>query len=252
MNDTQLLRYSRQILLPQIDVAGQQQLLQSRVLIIGVGGLGSPVALYLAAAGIGHLTLVDDDQVDLTNLQRQIIYETRHLHCDKTIAAQEKLHALNPDIRIVTYDKKLVGETLRTQVKIADLVIDCSDNFETRFALNAACVVAKKPLISGAALGFEGQISVFLLNQNTSPCYHCLYEESKETEESCQQTGVIAPLVGIIGSMQAIEAIKILLDIGQSLCGKLLLLNAQTLQWRTLKLSQDPDCPVCSHHSFTA
>jgi len=251
MDDTQLLRYSRQILLPQIDISGQQQLCQARVLIIGVGGLGSPVALYLAAAGVGYLTLVDFDQVDLTNLQRQIIYTTDQLNYDKTHAAKEKLHALNPTINIITYNEKLTAETLAMQVKIADLIIDCSDNFVTRFQLNKICVAQRKPLISGAAVGFEGQISVFLLNQTTSPCYHCLYEEAKDTDESCNQTGVIAPLVGIIGSMQATEAIKILLNIGKSLCGKLLILNALTLQWRTLKLNQDPNCPVCGTLSLT-
>lgn len=245
MNDSQLLRYSRQILLPQIDVTGQQQLIQSKALIIGLGGLGSPVALYLAAAGVGHLTIVDFDQVDLTNLQRQVLYDTHQLGYQKVEVAKEKLHAINPEIEIITFNEKLIDNKLMEQVKIADVVLDCSDNFATRFLLNRACVAQRKPLISGAALRFEGQISIFLLNRTTSPCYHCLYDEEKETEESCQQNGVIAPLVGIIGSMQAIEAIKVLLNLGQSLCGKLLILHAQTLQWRTLNLVKDPQCPIC-------
>lgn len=246
MNDLQLLRYSRQILLPQIDVDGQQQLIQSKALIIGLGGLGSPVALYLAAAGVGHLTIVDFDQVDLTNLQRQVLYDTHQLGKQKAEVAKEKLHALNPEIDIITFNEKLTDDKLTEQVKIADIILDCSDNFATRFLLNRACVAQRKPLISGAALRFEGQISTFLLNNNLSPCYHCLYDETKETEENCQQNGVITPLVGVIGSMQAVEAIKVLLNIGQSLCGKLLVLHAQTLQWRTLKLAKDPQCPVCA------
>jgi len=246
MDDAQLLRYSRQILLPQINLDGQQQLAQKTVLIIGLGGLGSPVAMYLAAAGVGHLILVDGDRVDLSNLQRQIIHDTPHIGFYKSISAQIRLQALNPEIKLTTFTERFSGENLTHQIKAADVVVDCSDNFATRFMINATCLYAKKPLVSGAVIRFTGQVTTFLPENKESPCYCCLYPEEGETEETCSQTGIIAPLAGIIGSIQAVETLKILLNIGQILCGKLLLLDAYTMEWRTLKLRKDPHCPLCS------
>ncbi|MCK5718651.1 MAG: molybdopterin-synthase adenylyltransferase MoeB [Thiomargarita sp.] len=247
MNDSQLLRYSRQILLPQIDVSGQQQLLNSKVLIIGVGGLGSPVSMYLATSGIGHLVLVDFDQVDLSNLQRQILYDTTQIGQEKIVAAKHKLQLLNPEIQITAinqqFDKKFADD-LFNQV---DVVVDCSDNFATRFALNATCVRLGVPLISGAALRWEGQVSVFLLNQANSPCYNCLYNDCEQETETCNEVGILAPLVGIIGSIQALEVIKVLLNMGQSLAGKLLRFDAYNNKWHQASLKQDPTCPVCNN-----
>jgi adenylyltransferase/sulfurtransferase len=245
MNDAQLLRYSRHLLLPQIDVIGQQKLLDATVLIVGLGGLGSPVALYLAAAGVGQLWLADYDRVDLTNLQRQILHDTATIGQFKTDSAQAKLHALNPHIHLFTLSTALEITQLSHHVKQVDVVVDCSDNFATRFALNKACVHAKKPLISAAAIGFQGQVSVFLPHQD-SPCYNCLYPEMEEVAETCSNSGVIAPLVGIIGSVQAVEVIKVLLGIGQNLCGRLLLFDGLRSQWRTVQLPKDPACPVCA------
>jgi len=247
MDDAQLLRYSRQILLPQINLDGQQQLSQKTVLIIGLGGLGSPVAMYLAAAGVGHLILVDGDHVDLSNLQRQIIHDTPHVGCYKSISAQRRLQALNPEIKLTTMTERFTGENLAHHINVADVIVDCSDNFITRFMINATCVRAKKPLISGAVIRFTGQVTVFLPENPHSPCYRCLYpEEGEGTEETCGQTGIIAPLAGIIGSIQAVETLKVLLNIGQVLCGQLLLLDAYTMEWRTLKLRKDPLCPICA------
>ncbi len=245
MNDSQLLRYSRHLLLPQVDVFGQQKLLNAKVLIVGLGGLGSPVALYLAASGVGELWLADDDRVDLTNLQRQIVHDTAQVGQLKTESAQAKLHALNPEVNLVSIPKRLEIAHLLSYIKAVDAVVDCSDNFATRFALNQACVQAKKPLISGAALGFQGQVSVFLPRAE-SPCYRCLYADHEEVAETCSNSGVIAPLLGIIGSVQAIEVLKVLMDIGQTLCGKLLLFDGYRSQWRAVTLPKDPFCPVCS------
>ncbi len=244
MNDEQLLRYSRQIMLPQIDIAGQEKLQASTVLIIGMGGLGSPVAMYLAAAGVGHLVLVDHDKVDLSNLQRQILHGQDDIGHPKITSAANTLMQLNPELRITQLDHKLSDDELRKISKNVDVVVDATDNFETRFAINRICVETETPLVSGAAIRMEGQVSVFL-NRPGSPCYRCLYREEGELDTSCSENGVLAPVVGIIGSIQATEAIKILLDIGSTLDGKLLLLDALHMEWRTMKLTQDSECPVC-------
>jgi molybdopterin-synthase adenylyltransferase len=245
MDDPQLLRYSRQILLPQIGIEGQQRLLAARVLIIGVGGLGSPVAMYLAASGVGHLVLVDYDMVELSNLQRQIAHTTDRLGMHKVNSAQLALAALNPEVQVTVIPGQLDPEALEEQVQLADAVVDCSDNFATRFALNRVCVANRTPLISGAAIRLEGQVTVFRADRADSPCYRCLYKDMDELGESCSQTGVLAPLVGIIGSIQATETIKVLVDMGESLAGRLLVLDALSMEWRSIKLRKDPDCPVC-------
>lgn len=245
MNDQQLLRYSRQILLPQIDVAGQQKLLEACVLIIGAGGLGSPAAMYLAAAGVGQLILSDHDVVDLSNLQRQILHGTPDIGRTKTSSAQEALARLNPEVAVQAIPHKLEGAALLQQVAAATLVLDCSDNFATRFAVNQACVAAQTPLVSGAVIRFEGQVAVFTPGQNDSPCYNCLYPDQGETDASCVRNGVIAPLPGIVGAMQALEAMKLILNIGRSLAGRLLLLDALVMEWHSLRLPRNPDCPTC-------
>ncbi len=244
MDDTSLLRYSRQILLPEIGIEGQQALRDSRVLIVGLGGLGSPVAIYLAAAGVGTLQLVDGDQVDLSNLQRQIVHTTDRIGQDKVGSAKVALQALNPECTIVTCSSIMDETQLAAAAETADLVLDCTDNFSARFAINRACHRARTPLVSGAAIRWDGQVSVFS-QQPGSPCYRCLYGESGEPEDSCSENGVAAPLVGIIGSVQAIEAIKVLTGAGEALEGRLLLLDALYMQWRTVKLKPDPACPVC-------
>lgn len=244
MNDEQLLRYSRQIMLPQIDIEGQEKLLASRVLIIGMGGLGSPISMYLAAAGIGHLVLVDDDVVELSNLQRQIAHGTEDIGTSKVESAKQTIKSLNPEITITCYEKRLDGKELAAEVLAADVVIDGTDNFTSRFALNEHCVKNNTPLISGAAIRMEGQVSVFN-NTPASPCYRCLYKDEGELDASCSNNGVLSPVVGIIGSVQATEAIKVLLDMGDCLDGKLLMLDALQMEWRTLKLKKDPQCPVC-------
>ncbi|MES9832303.1 MAG: molybdopterin-synthase adenylyltransferase MoeB [Candidatus Thiodiazotropha sp. DIVDIV] len=245
MNDNQLLRYSRQIMLPSIGIEGQERLLESRVLIVGLGGLGSPAAMYLAAAGVGTLDLVDFDRVDLTNLQRQIIHTTDRIDQLKVESAREALHAINPEIDIETFPDKLDDSELNRLVERADIVLDGTDNFSIRFAINKACHRHQTPLVSAAAIRMEGQVSVFT-GQPDSPCYHCLYPDEGEMDETCSSNGVLAPLVGIVGSIQATEAIKVLTGAGKSLEGKLLLLDALHMEWRTLKLKQDPACPVCS------
>ena len=245
MNDEQLLRYSRQIMLPHIDIEGQEKLLASRVLIIGMGGLGSPVAMYLAAAGVGHLVLVDDDIVELSNLQRQIAHGAKDIGLSKVSSAKKTIHDLNSDITVTCYDKRLNEKELAAEVRAADVVVDGTDNFSSRFTLNFQCVKNKTPLISGAAIRMEGQVSVFNKTP-TSPCYRCLYKDEGELDASCSNNGVLSPVVGIIGSIQATEAIKVLLDIGETLDGKLLVLDALSMESRTLKLKKDPLCPVCN------
>ena len=246
MNDQQLLRYSRQIMLPQIDITGQTQLLQSRVLIIGAGGLGCPAAMYLAAAGVGHLTIFDDDEVDLSNLQRQIAHHTNDIGIDKVISTRQTIKNLKPEIKVHAEKKRLEGDELKAQIKQADLVLDCSDNFATRFAVNRACVEQKTPLVSGAAIRFEGQISVFNPQVNDSPCYNCLYQDTGEDLQTCSTNGVIAPLTGIIGSMQAMEAMKLLLNIGENLVGRVLIFDGLAMRWQEMKLKKNPNCPSCS------
>lgn len=245
MDDGQLLRYGRHILLPQIGIDGQQRLAHSHALIVGVGGLGSPVALYLAASGVGRLTLADHDSVELSNLQRQIVHTTASLGASKVESAQRTLHALNPEIEIVALRTRLDGDTLDRAVAGADIVLDGSDNFPTRFALNAACVRRRRPLVSGAVIRTEGQVTVFHPDQPDSPCYRCLYQETDEPGEPCAERGVLAPVAGIIGSIQATEALKVLLGVGESLVGRLLVLDALNMQWRSVRLRKDPACPVC-------
>lgn len=245
LNDDQLLRYSRQIMLPEVDLDGQEKLLNARVLILGLGGLGSPVSMYLAAAGVGHLVLADFDSVDLSNLQRQIVHTQARLGANKAESAAQSLRELNPDVQIECVDRHLDADALDKLVQNMTLAVDCTDNFATRFALNAACAKAGVPLVSGAAIRLEGQVSVFDFRQKDAPCYRCLYEESDE-DLTCAANGVLAPLVGVIGSMQAVEAIKLITGFGTSLAGKLLVFDARLSQWRELRLSRDPECPICA------
>jgi molybdopterin/thiamine biosynthesis adenylyltransferase len=246
MNDLQLLRYSRHILLPQIEYDGQDKITQSHVLIVGAGGLGSPVAMYLAASGVGTLTICDFDAVDLTNLQRQIIHTTQSVGTNKAVSAQQAIFEINPDVLVHTVQQKSTESEMAVLVAQADVVVDCSDNFATRYALNRLCFQHKTPLVSGAAIRFEGQITVFDFRHAASPCYHCLYPDTGSDQEMrCADNGVFAPLVGMIGTAQAAEALKLLLNIGESLQGRLLLLDALTAEWRTIKLARDAACTVC-------
>lgn len=248
MQDDLMLRYSRHIMLPQIEYAGQEKLTHSHALIIGAGGLGAPVALYLAAAGVGTLTICDFDQVDLTNLQRQIIHTTASVGQNKALSAQATIAGLNPGVTVNVETTRLNAEALAGRVAAADVVIDCSDNFATRYLLNQLCFDHKTPLVSGAAIRFEGQLSVFDFRHDESPCYHCLYPDVGDDQElRCADNGVFAPLVGMIGTAQAAEAIKVLLNIGQTMQGRLLLLDALSAEWRTIRLKKDPSCKVCGH-----
>jgi adenylyltransferase/sulfurtransferase len=246
MNDDQLLRYSRQIMLPQVDIAGQEKLLASRALIIGAGGLGSPAAMYLAAAGIGQLAIADHDVVDLSNLQRQLLHRNGDIGRDKTASARDTLLSINPDIQVTALPLSLQDEALDEQVQLADVVLDCSDNFATRFSVNAACISQRTPLVSGAAIRMQGQLAVFDSRKESSPCYSCLYREGEQEEQTCSETGVLSPLVGVIGSLQALEAIKVILALGNSLAGRLVVFDGLQHEWRTLTLPRDPSCPVCS------
>ena len=251
MNDEQLLRYSRHILLPEIGIDGQEKLLSAHVLVIGAGGLGAPACLYLASSGIGRITLCDGDAVDLTNLQRQIVHFTDSIGRKKVDSARDTLLRINPQIRIDTVDARIEGKRLEALVGSADIVIDATDNFATRHAINRACVRWRKPLVSGAAIRFDGQITVFDLRRSDSACYHCLFPEEGELEEMrCAVMGVFAPLVGMIGTAQAAEALKLLMQIGESLDGRLLMLDALTMQWRTVRLKRDPACKVCAHRDI--
>ncbi len=245
MKDEQLLRYSRQIMLPEMDVAGQQKLIDATVLIVGMGGLGCPAAMYLAAAGVGHLIIADDDVVELTNLQRQIAHNQSMIGEPKVVSAQQALLGLNPDLKITALQKRLDGANLGEVVSQADLVVDACDNFKSRFAINSACIEHGKPLVSGAAIRMEGQVAVFDSRSPTSPCYQCLYSPGDDEDTSCSENGVMAPLVGIIGAVQAMEAIKVLAGIGNPLTGRLLLLDASTLQWREMRLPRDTSCGAC-------
>lgn len=246
MNDDQLLRYSRHILLPQIGILGQEKLTRSRVLIVGLGGLGSPVAMYLAASGIGELVICDNDNVDLTNLQRQTIHNTETIGISKVQSATKAIAKINPEINVVPVQEYVDEKRLQKLVKEVDIVVDASDNFATRHTINQVCVTYKKPLVSGAAIRFNGQISVFNLTNNASPCYHCLFSKDGSNEDMhCATMGVFSPLVGAIGCMQAMETIKILLDIGTTLNGRLMLLDGLTMEWRSIKLNKDPECTIC-------
>jgi adenylyltransferase/sulfurtransferase len=245
LSDQELLRYSRQIMLPKFDVAGQLALKNAHALVIGMGGLGSPAALYLAAAGIGQLTIVDHDLVDTSNLQRQVIHSESSIGMPKVESAKLRLQEINPLVRVHAVGQKLQDDALLRLIQSVDLVLDCTDNFATRFDINKYCVQSRTPLVSGAAIRMEGQISVFDVRQADSPCYQCLYPEGDEQALSCSEAGVMSPLVGIIGSMQAMETIKLLSGLGEPLTGKLLLLDAMSMQWRSLKLKKDPACACC-------
>jgi len=246
MDDAQLLRYSRHILLDEIGIEGQQRLLRSHALVIGAGGLGSPVALYLGSAGVGRITLIDDDRVDLTNLQRQIAHNLARVGQPKAESAAAAIAAINPDVQVQALVQRADRATLDALLTQADVVLDCSDNFETRHAVNAACVRHAKPLVAGAAIRFDGQVSVYDARDPTCPCYACVFPPDAAFEEvQCSTMGVFAPLVGIIGTLQAAEALKLLIGIGTSLAGRLQMLDARTMQWSDMRLVKQPNCRVC-------
>lgn len=247
MNDDELLRYSRQIMLPQVDVAGQEKLLAANVLVVGLGGLGSPIALYLAAAGVGHLILADHDSVDLSNLQRQIAHQYASVGRSKVESATATIHAINPDTRITQIRERLAGAALVNAIENADLVLDATDNFVVRYAINDACFAAGKPLVSGAAIRLEGQVGVFDPRIADSPCYRCLYPSGDDLVLNCSENGVAAPLVGIVGTVQAMEAFKLITGIGTSLVGYVLYLDAMSMQWHKLRLRRNANCPI--HHA---
>ena len=247
MNDAQLLRYARHILLDEFGIEGQEKLLASTALVVGAGGLGSPAAMYLASAGVGTIILADHDTVEISNLQRQILHQTSRLGALKAESGRDTLLALNPEITVEIRTVRLAGDMLDAQIAQVDVVLDCTDNFATRHAINRACVKYNKPLVSGAAIRFEGQISVFDPRDATAPCYHCLFPEAEDLEAAtCASTGVFSPLVGIIGSMQAAEALKVLSHVGQSLKGQLLILDAFEMDWHRVRVKRDPGCPVCA------
>jgi molybdopterin/thiamine biosynthesis adenylyltransferase len=247
MDDDQLLRYSRHILLDEIGVEGQQRLMDAHALVIGAGGLGSPVALYLGTAGVGRITLVDHDAVDLTNLQRQIAHNLARVGRPKAQSATEAIAAINPEVLVKPVVARADAQLLEELVPGADVVVDCCDNFETRHAINRACAVHRKPLVSGAAIRFDGQVSVFDLRGERSPCYACVFPPTQQFEETrCATMGVFAPLVGIIGAMQAAEALKLLAGVGSSLAGRLQMLDGRSMEWNEVRVARDPACPVCS------
>ncbi|MDY0046185.1 MAG: molybdopterin-synthase adenylyltransferase MoeB [Thauera propionica] len=246
MNDDQLLRYSRHILLPEIGVEGQEAILNAKVLVIGAGGLGSPVAMYLASAGVGTLVIADNDTVDLTNLQRQIMHSTEMVDRPKVESARASLQRINPLANVVPLHTRLEGAALDEQVAAADVVLDCCDNFATRHAVNRACVKHRKPLVSGAAIRFDGQVSVFDMRDPEAACYHCLFPEGEDIEEvRCAVMGVFAPIVGMIGTTQAAEALKLIVGCGTLLTGRLLLLDGLAMEWRSVDFGRDPGCAVC-------
>lgn len=246
MNDDQLLRYSRHILLDEVGIEGQQKLLNAHVLVIGAGGLGSPVALYLGSAGVGHITLVDHDRVDATNLQRQIAHNLARVNEFKAESARQAIAAINPDVKVTTVTDRAEGALLDRLVQEAGLVLDCTDNFATRHAINRACVKHHKPLVSGAAIRFDGQVSVYDASTDDSPCYACVFPESDLLEETqCATMGVFAPLVGIVGSTQAAEALKLICGVGPSLAGRLLMLEAKSMEWSEMRLTRNTGCAVC-------
>jgi molybdopterin/thiamine biosynthesis adenylyltransferase len=249
LNDAQLLRYSRHILLDDIGIEGQQQLLASHALVVGAGGLGSPVALYLGSAGVGQITVIDHDTVDTTNLQRQIAHTLADVGTPKAQSIQQSIAAINPDVRVNVLTQRADDALLTQNVLLADVVIDCTDNFATRHAINRACVTHGKPLVSGAAIRFDGQVTVYDPRNGKSPCYACVFPESQQLEETqCATMGVFAPLVGIIGSVQAAEALKLLMNVGQSLTGRLLMLDARQMAWSEISMPRNAACSVCGHH----
>ena len=247
MNDTQLLRYSRHILLDEIGIDGQQRILDGHALVIGAGGLGSPVALYLGSAGVGHITLVDDDVVDMTNLQRQIAHTTDRVGSFKAASAASAIAAINPDVRITTLQSRADAVLLDEVVPLCDVVLDCSDNFITRQLVNVACVRHHKPLVSGAAIQFDGQLGVYDTRDESAPCYACVFPPDAAFEEArCSTMGVFAPLVGIVGSMQAAEALKLLGGTGHPMAGRLLMLDGRSMEWNEIRVPRDSNCPVCA------
>jgi molybdopterin/thiamine biosynthesis adenylyltransferase len=249
MNDAQLLRYSRHVLLDDVGIEGQQRVLAARVLVIGAGGLGSPVLLYLGSAGVGHITVVDHDQVDATNLQRQIAHTEARVGLPKVESAKAAIHAINPEVQVTTIARRADAALLDDLVPLADVVIDCCDNYTTRQAVNAACVAHARPLVSGAAITFDGQVSVWDVRSPDAPCYACVFPPDAAVEEvNCATMGVFAPLVGIIGAVQAAEALKLLAGAGMSLAGRLQMLDGLAMQWTELNLARDRDCPVCARH----
>ena len=246
MQDEELLRYSRQIMLPDMDIQGQEALAAAHAVIVGAGGLGSPAALYLAAAGVGHISLIDHDIVELTNLQRQIMHDTSALGQPKVVSGAARLSAINPHIQVTPIQTQATEEDLASYVRDATVVLDCTDNFTVRFAINRVCWQARVPLVSGAAIGWEGLLSVFDANQSDSPCYQCLYAEGDDAAINCAENGVIAPLVGMIGATQATEAIKIITQVGEPLIGRVLYLDAKYMEWRSLQLPRAQHCPTCA------
>lgn len=245
LTDPQLLRYSRQIMLPQFDITGQERLLESSVLIIGLGGLGSPVAMYLAGAGVGKLILTDPDTVDLTNLQRQVIHSTAAVGALKVESATQRLTQLNPEVEVSCIPKILADDALLEVVKSVDVVLDCTDNLAARFAANRACMAAGKPMVSAAAIRWEGHLSVFHPGVADSPCYQCFYGDVTGVAETCSENGVIGPLLGILGSMQALETIKLLTGLGEALVGRVLLFDALGMEWTPIRLAKRANCKVC-------
>jgi len=246
MNDQELLRYSKQVMLPQIEIEGQQKIMDSTMLIIGMGGLGSPTALYLAASGVGHIIIADFDQVELSNLQRQIIHGTSDIGDDKVNSAKAKMLEINPNIKVTIANEIVHDDNLASLIKDVDIVLDGTDNFESRFEINKACVEFQKPLVSAAVIRLEGQISVFKGYEKDQPCYQCLYSEEGNENESCVQNGVLAPVAGLVGTIQALQAIKVLLGLGDQLCGKLLLIDGLDLSFRKVKIGKDLKCPICN------
>jgi molybdopterin/thiamine biosynthesis adenylyltransferase len=247
MNDSQLLRYSRHILLDEIGIEGQQKLLAAHALVIGAGGLGSPAAMYLASAGVGRITLVDNDTVDLTNLQRQIAHTTERVGQSKAASARITLQQINPEITVTALNERVDDARLAELVADADVVLDCTDNFATRHAVNRACVAARKPLVSGAVIRFDGQVSVFDPRGGALPCYSCLFPQDQQFEDvACSTMGVFAPLVGVVGAMQAAEALKLLMGVGASLAGRLMMLDGLHMEWTSIGVGRNGDCPVCA------
>lgn len=252
LNDQQLLRYSRHLLLDQIGIEGQERIVGARVLVVGAGGLGSPAALYLASAGVGRIVLADDDTVDLTNLQRQILHTQERIGQMKALSGRTALALINPEVQVETVTERLAGDALSATVADVDVVLDCCDNFATRHAINRASVQHGKPLVSGAAIRFDGQLSVFDPRRPASPCYHCLFPEGEDVEEvRCAVMGVFAPLTGIIGAAQAAEALKLIVGCGEPAIGRLLLLDGLTMSWRSVKFGRDPGCAVCGGRGNT-
>ena len=253
MDDTQRLRYSRHLLLNEFGEEAQERLLAARALVIGAGGLGSPALMYLAASGFGRIAICDGDRLDLTNLQRQIVHRHASVGMPKAASAAQALRAINPDVQVEAIEERVEGERLASLVRGADVVLDCSDNFSTRHAVNRACVASRRPLVSGAGVRFDGQVAVFDLRRDDAPCYHCLFaEDAAGDEDRCATLGVFAPLVGVIGTLRAAEAIKLIAGVGESLSGRLLLFDSLATHWHEVRLARDPQCRVCARERAAA